>query len=163
MNWLNNPTPPEGAVGFIYILKYDNLTKAYIGKKSILATKTIPALKSGEIRPGAIRATRHILRDADSLIIVSKKDRAKARKQGLKAKKELFDTITTESKWKAYESSSEDVANHTLCSKEILQWAYSKKELTYLENKWLYSEGVLEKEEYLNSNISGTIFKKDII
>ena len=43
----------------------------------------------------------------------------------------------------------------------ILQLAYSKKELTYLENKALFSMGVLETEDYLNDNIEGRYFKKD--
>ena len=43
----------------------------------------------------------------------------------------------------------------------ILQFAYSKKELTYLENKWLFSMAVLESDSYLNDNIEGRYFKKD--
>ena len=43
----------------------------------------------------------------------------------------------------------------------ILQCAYSKKELTYLENKILFTLAVLENENYLNDNIEGRYFKKD--
>ena len=43
----------------------------------------------------------------------------------------------------------------------ILQYAYSKKELTYLENKVLFTLAVLENEDYLNDNIEGRYFKKD--
>lgn len=36
-----------------------------------------------------------------------------------------------------------------------------KKELTYLENKILFTLAVLENENYLNDNIEGRYFKKD--
>ena len=45
--------------------------------------------------------------------------------------------------------------------REIIQPAFSKKELTYLENKYLFSLEVLESDEYLNDNIEGRYFKKD--
>jgi len=166
MNWTYKQNEdfeiPKDAIGFIYILKYDNKTKAYIGKKSIDSRKTLPALKSGEIRPGAVRVGKLVFRDLDGNIIVSKKDKQRARKDGLKAKREYFDVMHSESSWRSYESSSDDVKNHTLSSKEILQWAFSKKELTYLENKWLFSEAVLERHEYLNSNIAGVFFAGEL-
>ena len=43
----------------------------------------------------------------------------------------------------------------------ILFSSCSKKELTYLENKALFSLGVLERDDYLNDNIEGRYFKKD--
>ena len=51
--------------------------------------------------------------------------------------------------------------NHSDFKRAILQCAYSKKELTYLENKILFTLAVLENEDYLNDNIEGRYFKKD--
>ena len=53
------------------------------------------------------------------------------------------------------------VGNQSHFERIILQLAYSKKELTYLENKALFSLGVLESEDYLNDNIEGRYFKRD--
>ena len=48
-----------------------------------------------------------------------------------------------------------------LTSSLIFSFVFSKKELTYLENKYLFSLEVLESDEYLNDNIEGRYFKKD--
>ena len=45
--------------------------------------------------------------------------------------------------------------------KSILEYAYSKKELTYLENKALYCLGVLEDEHSMNGNIAGKFYKDE--
>jgi len=47
--------------------------------------------------------------------------------------------------------------------REILQVAYSKKELTYLECKWQFKYEVLELDEFLNYNILGKFFDKDFV
>jgi hypothetical protein len=48
-------------------------------------------------------------------------------------------------------------------SRQILQFAFNKKELTYLECKWQFSLGVLESREYINDNILGKFFDKDFV
>jgi hypothetical protein len=149
---------PDEAIGFVYILLYDNDTKAYIGKKEIRAKKTLVAKKNGIPRPGATRITRRVLKDEKGHIMVTRKEKEAARKRGLKGTEVPYDVIYIESSWRNYESSSKDVSKHKLSSKKILQWAYSKKHLSYLENKWLYKEGVLETNDYLNKNIGGTYF-----
>ena len=45
--------------------------------------------------------------------------------------------------------------------REILEIAYHKKELTYLECKYQFVLGVLESKSYLNDNILGKFFDKD--
>ena len=47
--------------------------------------------------------------------------------------------------------------------REILELAFEKKHLTYLENKYLFTLEVLENERYFNDNIEGRYFKKDFI
>ena len=75
--------------------------------------------------------------------------------------------VTKESDWQTYYGShkfiKEEVkkGNQSNFKREILQLASSKKELTYLENKYLFSNAVLETEDYLNDNIEGRYFKKD--
>ena len=45
--------------------------------------------------------------------------------------------------------------------REILELAFEKKRLTYLENKYLFTLEVLESKKYFNDNIEGRYFKKD--
>ena len=78
-----------------------------------------------------------------------------------------FKLTEKESDWKTYYGSHEFIkeeikkGNQSNFTRKILQFAFSKKELTYLENKWLFSKAVLETDEYLNDNIEGRYFKKD--
>ena len=46
--------------------------------------------------------------------------------------------------------------------KQVLEIAFNKKHLTYLETKYLFQLGVLEKpDEYYNDNILGKFFRKN--
>mgnify|MGYP003632165550 CR=1 FL=1 len=72
-------------------------------------------------------------------------------------------TVTKESNWKSYMSSNKEVQTWKDVDKEILHWAFSKIELTYMENKALYCLGVLEDEFSMNGNISGKIYKESIL
>lgn len=72
-------------------------------------------------------------------------------------------TVTQESNWKTYMSSNKQVQKWDECEREILHWAYNKKQLTYYENKALYSFGVLEDEYSYNANIAGRFFKEEFI
>ena len=67
--------------------------------------------------------------------------------------------VTKESDWKTYMSSSDIVKEWTDIRKEILQFAFSKKELTYLETKYLFNFDALEDEYCVNSNILGKFFR----
>lgn len=67
--------------------------------------------------------------------------------------------VTKEANWTGYMSSNKDVQQWQNVDKSILDWAYSKKQLTYLENKALYCLGVLEDEFAMNENISGKFYK----
>ena len=66
-----------------------------------------------------------------------------------------------EAKWREYEGSSQHRGDREVASKEILQFCYSKKELTYEEEKILFVRDVLFDESYLNANIRGVYFRKD--
>ena len=128
---------PEGVYGYIYQTTHIPTGKKYIGKKSLVynqkkkLSKKELAAWTGRGRPPAHK------------------------------------TVQKESDWKTYYGSHEFIKTSIKEGKQddfervILQLAYSKKELTYLENKWLFSMAVLESEDYLNDNIEGRYFKKD--
>tara|TARA_Y100000356_G_C11006784_1_gene156243 strand:+ start:14 stop:439 length:426 start_codon:yes stop_codon:yes gene_type:complete len=128
---------PEGTYGYVYQTTHLPTGKKYVGKKALIYNqkkkigKREAALWEGKGRPP------------------------------------IYKRIQKESDWKTYYGShpliKEEIKNGNQADFEriILQLAYSKKELTYLENKALFSLAVLEREEYLNDNIEGRYFKKD--
>ena len=128
---------PEGVYGYVYETTHIPTGKKYIGKKTLIYNqkkklgKKELAAWNGRGRPPA------------------------------------FKMVQSESDWKTYYGShqliKEEIKNGNQSDFEriILQLAYSKKELTYLENKWLFSMAVLESDLYLNDNIEGRYFKKD--
>lgn len=74
--------------------------------------------------------------------------------------------IKKESDWKLYFGSNQnlkkDVKDGHIIEKEILKICYGKKQLTYYELKYLFSNSVLEDEKYYNDNISGKFFRRDV-
>ena len=68
-----------------------------------------------------------------------------------------------ESKWYEYEGSSQHRGNRKVKSKEILAFAYSKKELGYMETREQFKRDVLEDDNYLNANIQGKYFSGEFI
>lgn len=84
-----------------------------------------------------------------------------------KGRRPDFERVTKESDWKSYFSSSEIIKEDVKQNgsdhykREILQFAYSKKELSYLEVKLQFQLDVLIDNNSLNDNIQGKWFKKD--
>jgi hypothetical protein len=150
--------------GFVYEITAtkDNQTYLYIGKKTLYSKKTLPALKSGEPRLNSERIHKNVI-TIDGKVVVSKKDKALARKQGLKAKRTPFDVVYTESNWMSYTGSSEDLAGYTIISKRILSVAHSPISLTYLEENHLHKTDALTKPNYINQNIAGKYFANNIL
>ena len=124
---------PEGAFGFIYQTTHLPTNKKYIGKKSLIYN-----LKKK----------------------LGKKEKALWEGKG---RPPVYKRVLKESDWKNYYGSHSFIkeANEEDLKREILEIAYHKKELTYLENKALFTLGVLESEDYLNDNIEGRYFKRD--
>lgn len=131
-------TPQDSDYGFVYLITYSDGTK-YIGKKDFFTIRRLPALKSGDIRPNSTRTYRNI--------------------NGSRA---YYDLVKCESNWRKYSGSSKLTADKTPVSKEILCIASSKRELTYLETKYLFTHNVLELPEFLNENILGKFFKHNL-
>ena len=76
--------------------------------------------------------------------------------------------VVKESDWKTYYGSQKEIKELVKESKqeefrrEILQFCFTKKQLTYYELKWQFAKGVLESDEYLNDNLLGKFFKRDL-
>lgn len=141
--WIHQTMPitettdmPEDVIGFVYMIT-TTAGKKYIGKKSLFSVRK---RKFGK---------------KEAALVTDKR-------------KKLYEMVKKESDWKTYTGSNielnEDITNGIEYKKEILEFAFSKKQLSYLETKTLFSQGVLETEnEYYNSNINGTYYKKDVI
>ena len=74
--------------------------------------------------------------------------------------------IVQESNWLNYCSSNVEVKERIdlghECYKEIIAFARSLRQLTYLETKALFIYSVLEDDRYLNSNILGKFYTGNI-
>ena len=140
MNWLYKGSEineisdlPNNAFGFIYQTTHLPTNKKYIGKKSLIYN-----LKKK----------------------LGKKEKALWEGKG---RPPVYKRVLKESDWKTYYGSHSFIkeANEEDLKREILEIAYHKKELTYLECKYQFTLGVLESRSYLNDNILGKFFDKD--
>ena len=124
---------PLNTFGFIYQTTHILTGKKYIGKKSLMYN-----LKKK----------------------LGKKEKALWEGKG---RPPVYKRVLKESDWKNYYGSHSFIkeANEEDLKREILEIAYHKKELTYLECKYQFTLGVLESRSYLNDNILGKFFDKD--
>jgi hypothetical protein len=124
---------PEGAVGFIYIMTaiIDKKSVAYIGKKNFFANIKKPLGKK-------------------ALAMVTDKRLKKYRHE---LKPDFINYYSSNKTLKEFAKSGGVV------KREILRICNSKTELTYQETKYQFMYEVLEKDEYLNSNILGRFYK----
>ena len=120
---------PADTFGFVYLVTHTPSGKKYLGKKQLIANRTLPPLK------------------------------------GQKKKRK----IQKESDWKTYYGSQSEVKQLVKESQDMLEFvreirifASTKKQLTYFETKLQFVNEVLENDEYLNSNILGKFFRKDL-
>ena len=169
MDWLHNGKPiyshddfTDDVIGFCYKITYSN-SKCYIGKKLIRSERVEPARRNGVLRDNCERVFKHIMRFDDGSIAVSKQDKNKARRMGIKAKREGYDKGWKDLPFAKYEGSTENSKDLVIESKEILELATDKTNLSYIETKWLMREDVLCSEIYINDNISATYFRGKII
>jgi hypothetical protein len=124
---------PKDAFGFVYQTTHLPTNKKYIGKKSLMYN-----LKKK----------------------LGKKEKLLWEGKG---RPPVYKRVLKESDWKKYYGSHSFIkeANEEDLKREILEIAYHKKELTYLECKYQFTLGVLESRSYLNDNILGKFFDKD--
>ena len=126
---------PNNAFGFVYQTTHLPTNKKYIGKKSLMYN-----LKKK----------------------LGKKEKLLWEGKG---RPPMYKRVLKESDWKTYYGSHSFIkeANEEDLKREILEIAYHKKELTYLECKYQFTLGVLESRSYLNDNILGKFFDKDFV
>ena len=165
MEWTFNESEnfviPEWAFGFIYKITYEGGNK-YIGQKKLVTNKRLPALKTGILREGYTRVIKRVMRNEAGNIIVSRKDKAIARSKGIKAKHEAYDVIEGfDDKWREYEGSHEIKDIPPIVSKEILEFATGKGNLTFLEAEALFIAKVLRDQTYYNKSILGSFYEGD--
>jgi hypothetical protein len=129
---------PQGTFGFIYITTHKPSGVSYIGKKSLY---------------------HNVKRK------LTKKELAEQTGRG---RKPTIQVVQKESDWKTYYGSTKQIVELIKGGKqedftrEILQFVFNKKLLTYHECKYLFSYGVLEQpQKYFNDNILGKFFTKD--
>ena len=131
---------PKDAFGFIYKTTNTISGKSYIGKKVLYFNNKV---KLGK-------------KELEALPIV--RGRYKTTKQ-----------VVKESDWKTYYGSHAEIKNIIVeegvdvFTREILHICFNKKQLSYFENKYLFSLGVIESDDYYNDNISGTFYSKDLL
>lgn len=70
--------------------------------------------------------------------------------------------VVKESDWIKYQSSNDTVKKWNSYKKEIIQYCYTPKELTYRETEALFCLKTMEDKRCLNSNILGKFYPKDI-
>ena len=129
---------PYGAFGFVYEVLHKPSGKKYIGRKQLISviTKALGKKELAEITD----------------------------KRASKKKK-----VQKESDWKTYYGSHSEIkqlikeGKETDFTREIIEFAFSPKHLTYLETRYLFEHRVLENpDRYYNDNILGKFFRKDI-
>jgi hypothetical protein len=129
----------EGSYGFIYITTHIPTGKKYLGKKSLY----------------------HNVKKK-----LTKKELAEQTGRG---RKSTTQTIQKESDWKTYYGSEEFIkqkikeGKQEEFTREIIHFVPNKKLLTYFECKYQFQLGVLESNEWLNTNILGKFFAKDFV
>jgi hypothetical protein len=129
---------PQNTFGFIYITTHIPTGKKYLGKKSLY----------------------HNVKKK-----LTKKELAE--QPVTRGRKLTTQTIQKESDWKTYYGSEEFIKQKIKDKKqeeftrEIIQLVSNKKLLTYFECKYQFQLGVLESQDWLNTNILGKFFSKD--
>lgn len=123
--------------GFIYLIKDTISGKQYLGKKNF---RSVVNKKLGKKEIKALPVAR---------------GRTPSKKQ-----------VISESDWKNYYSSCDEIKNDTDKSKYeryVVKLCRSSKELSYWETKYLFQYEVLEHpEHWYNKNILGKFFIKDL-
>jgi hypothetical protein len=152
MNWLHNGNDvteeivPDGAVGFIYMITHIPSGKYYIGKKSLESVRNV---KIGVRELAKIKGER--------------------KAAGMGGRAPIKKKVRKSSDWEKYYSSNEWINTQVKEGKEnefkreIIEFCYSKKALSYLEVYYQFKHNVLSNENSINENILGKFFRKDTL
>ena len=74
-----------------------------------------------------------------------------------------YEIIVADNDWRSYTGSCKDTKDYIPIYKEIICFAKSQRELTYLEAKVMFQRGALEDDECLNGNLLGKFFKGNLV
>jgi hypothetical protein len=123
-------------VGYIYVTSHMPTGRQYIGKKNFFHTTN---KKLGKKELAEIPVTR--------------------------GKRPTKKQIIKESDWKTYYGSATEIKSlpKDEMIRYVLKLCKNKKELTYWETKMLFQYNVLEDDHYINDNILGKFYRKDLI
>jgi hypothetical protein len=123
-------------IGYIYITYHIPTGRQYIGKKNFFHTLN---KKLGKKELAEIPVTR--------------------------GKRPSKKSVTKESDWKTYYGSSTEIKSlpKEEMLRHVLKLCKTSKQLTYWETKYLFQYNVLEDDRYINDNILGKFFRKDLL
>jgi len=123
-------------IGYIYITLHIPTGRQYIGKKNFFHTLN---KKLGKKELAEIPVTR--------------------------GKRPSKKSVTKESDWKTYYGSSAEVKSlpKDEMTRYVLKLCKTSKQLTYWETKYLFQYNVLEDDSYMNDNILGKFYRKDLL
>ena len=136
---------PVNTYGFIYEVLHIPTGKKYIGKKVLYFERNKRLGK---------RALEQL--------------KLERKEKGIGGRTPLKQKVITESDWKTYYGSHEDIKKilkedgPDSFKRIILEYVPNKKLLTYYECKYLFIKEVLEnRDNYINDNILGKFYRKD--
>jgi hypothetical protein len=123
-------------VGYIYVTSHMPTGRQYIGKKIFFHT------------------TNKKLGKKELLEIPITRGKRPTKKQ-----------VVKESDWKTYYGSSTEIKSlpKEEMLRHVLKLCKTSKQLTYWETKYLFQYNVLEDDRYINDNILGKFYRKDLI
>jgi hypothetical protein len=123
-------------IGYIYITLHIPTGRQYIGKKNFFHTLN---KKLGKKELAEIPITR--------------------------GKRPSKKSVIKESDWKTYYGSSTEIKSlpKDEMTRYVLKLCKTSKQLTYWETKYLFQYNVLEDDHYINDNILGKFFRKDLL
>jgi hypothetical protein len=122
-------------VGYIYVTLHLPTGRQYIGKKNFFHTTN---KKLGKKELAELPVAR--------------------------GKKPTKKQVVKESDWKTYYGSAAEIKilPKDEMNRYVLKLCKNKKELTYWETKMLFQYNVLEDDSYINDNILGKFYRKDL-
>ncbi len=129
---------PEKTHGFVYKIVYTDNTY-YYGKKNLYRTVTLSLLKNGKSRPNATK--------------IGKNE---------SGKRVYYEQLIKQTDWLKYEGSCGGTEDLVIAYKEILEVAYSKRQLSYYEVMCLFQTESLEDPKCHNANILNSFFKDNL-
>ena len=74
----------------------------------------------------------------------------------------MYEEVFTDKPFVKYEGSCKEVGDRVICRKDIIYQCSNKKTATYLEAMLLFNENALFDDQYLNSNILGSLYDNSL-